>query len=126
MGSAAGVAFEDEGLLGAVAEAALGVAFFLFCKVTRGRRYLRAVEELARQRQHAVHEVGLGDGLANLALAGLVGGHAAIGKDEAGHAVGREVVDEMLHPSEVGVARRWRAILTSRLLFGLSAPQSKV
>jgi len=37
-------------------------------------------------------------------FAGLVGGSAAVGEDEAGHAVGREVVDEVLHPGEVGVA----------------------
>ena len=43
-------------------------------------------------------------GAADVAFAGAVGGHAAIGQDEAGHAVRREVVDEVLHPSEVGVA----------------------
>lgn len=37
------------------------------------------------------------------AFAGLVGGHAAIGADEAGLAVRREVVDEVLHSAEVGV-----------------------
>ncbi len=39
-----------------------------------------------------------------VAFAGLVGGHAAIGEDEAGHALRGEVVDEVLHPGEVGVA----------------------
>ena len=48
---------------------------------------LRAVEELAGQGDHAVHEVGLDEGAADVAFAGLVGGHAAIGEDEAGHAV---------------------------------------
>jgi hypothetical protein len=65
---------------------------------------LRAVEEPAGEGDHAVYEVGLDEGAADVAFAGLVGGHAAIGEDEAGHAVGREVVDEVLHPGEVGVA----------------------
>jgi hypothetical protein len=65
---------------------------------------LRAVEELAGHGDHAVHEVGLDDGFADVAFAGLVGGHAAVGEDEAGHAVGREVVDEVRDPGEVGVA----------------------
>ena len=62
---------------------------------------LRAVEELAGKGDHAVHEVGLDEGAAEVALAsqalrvsgpfttcalciavtGLVGGHAAIGED---------------------------------------------
>jgi len=33
----------------------------------------------------------------------LVGGHATVRKDKAGHAVGREV-DEVLHPGEVGLS----------------------
>jgi len=31
----------------------------------------------------------------------LVGGHGAIGEDEAGHALARDVVDEVLRPGEV-------------------------
>ncbi len=60
---------------------------------------------------------------ADVAFDELVGGHAAISEDEAGHAVGREVVDEVLHPGEVGVARRRRAILTALVaLRPLGAP----
>ncbi len=75
------------------------------------QRYFSRV--LARKRDHAVHEVGLDEGAADVALpwqalrfglrlgrcaprravAGLVGGHAAIGEDEAGHASRGEVVD---------------------------------
>ena len=67
-------------------------------------RDLRGVKELAGQRDHAVHEVGFDDGFANLAFAGLVGGHAAVGEDESGQARGREVMNEMLHPGVVSVA----------------------
>ena len=66
---------------------------------------LRRVEELARQRDHAVHEIGLDDVLADLALAGLVRRHRAVGEHEAGDARGREVMNDVLHPGEVGVAR---------------------
>ena len=77
-------------------------------------RYLRAVEELVGEGDHAVHEVGFDEFLPDVALpwqalrfglrrfhcaprravAGLAGGHAAIGEDEAGHALGREVVEK--------------------------------
>ena len=84
---------------------------------------LRGVEELAGQGDHAVHEVGLDDGLADLAFAGLVGGHAAVGEDEAGEAGGREVVDEVLHPGEVGVARGRDAVLPAHVVLQqLAAP----
>jgi len=65
---------------------------------------LRGVEELAGQRDHAVHEVGLDQASADLTLAGLVRRHGAVGEHEADHACGREVVDDVLDPGEVGVA----------------------
>lgn len=88
----------EEGLLAAVAEAAFGVGGFVFREEPEADWNLRAVEELAGERDHAVHEVGLDEGAADVAFAGLVGGHAAIGEDEAGHALRREVVDEVLDP----------------------------
>ena len=78
--------------------------------------YLRAVEELAGEGDHAVHEVGLDEGAADVAFAGLVRRHAAIGEDEAGHALRREVVDEVLHPGEVGVALGRDAELPAHLV----------
>ena len=77
---------------------------------------LCAVEELAGKGDHAVDEVGFDDGAADFAFAALIRGHAAIGEDEAGHAVGREVVDEVLHPSEVGVAPGRDAILPAHVV----------
>ena len=77
---------------------------------------LRAVEKLAGQRHHAVHEVGLDDGFADVAFAGLIGRHAAVGQHEAGHAVRREVVDEVLHPGEVGVALGRHAVLPAHVV----------
>ena len=73
-------------------------------------RDLRRVEELPRQRHHAVHQIGLDDGLADLALARLVGRHRAVREHEAGEPGGRQVVDEVLHPGVVGVARGRRAV----------------
>ena len=88
----------------AVAEAAFGVGVFVFREEPEADGYLRALGELTREGDHAVHEVGLDEGAADVDFAGLVGGHAAIGEDEAGHAVRSEVVAEVLHPGEVGVA----------------------
>ena len=71
---------------------------------------LRRVEELAGQGHHAVHEIGLDHPLANLALAGLVRRHGAVGQHEARQPRGRQMVDEVLHPGEVGVAGRRHAV----------------
>ena len=42
--------------------------------------------------------------------------HAAIGKDEAGHALRGKVVDEVLDPGEVGVALRRDAELPAHVV----------
>ena len=89
---------DEESVFAAVAETAFGVGGFVFREDPEADGDLRAVEELAGEGDHAVHEVGLDEGAADVAFAGLVGGHAAIGEDEAGHALRREVVDEVLHP----------------------------
>jgi hypothetical protein len=66
---------------------------------------LRRVEELPGQRDHAVHQVGLDDRLADLALARLVRRHRAVGQHEPGQARRAPSLEEVLHPGEVGVAR---------------------
>ena len=98
---------DEERLAAPVAEAAV---LLVAREEPEADRDLRRVEELARQRHHAVHQVGLDDGLADLALARLVGRHRAVGEHEAGEPGGREVVDEVLHPGEVGVARGRHAV----------------
>ena len=65
---------------------------------------LSGVEELARQRYHAVHQIRFEQAFADISLARLVRRHRAVGKDEASCAFGREVMDDVLHPGEVGVA----------------------
>ena len=115
---------DEEHLAAAVAElAVLPVAR----EEPEAGRDLRRVEELARQRDHAVHEVGLDQVLADLALAGLVRRHRAVGEHEAGHARGRQVVDDVLHPGEVGVARRRHAVLPALVVAqALAAPVGDV
>ena len=54
--------------------------------------YLGGVEQLPRQCDHAVHEVGLDEVLSDLPLAGLVRGHRAVGEHEPSNAAGGEVV----------------------------------
>ena len=71
---------------------------------------LGGVEELPGQGDHAVDEVGFDQLLADFVFAGLCGRHRAVGEYEAGQAVGREVVCDVLHPGEVGVARRGRTV----------------
>ena len=74
------------------------------------------VKELAGKGDHAVDEIGVDDGFANFAFARLIGGHGAIGEDKAGDAVGREVMDEVLDPGEVGVASGRDAIFPANVL----------
>ena len=40
----------------------------------------------------------------------------------SGYALGREVVDEVLHPGEVGAASLWRSELMSVIVLTLRAP----
>ena len=72
---------------------------------------LGAVEELSRECDHAVDKVSLDESFPDLSLSGLVGGHGAIRKDEAGHPVRCEVVDEVLDPGEVRIPLRRDAVL---------------
>ena len=58
----------EEGLLAAVAEAAFGVGGFVFREEPEADGDLCAVEELAGAGYHAVHEVGLDEGAADLPL----------------------------------------------------------
>ena len=91
------------------------------------RRDLRRVKELPGQRHHAVDQILLDEPLADLPLARLVRGHRAVREHKAGDAARGEVVHEVLHPREVGVARRRHAVLPA-LVVGeaLAAPVGDV
>ena len=82
---------------------------------------LSGIEELARQRHHAVHQIRFDQALADISLARLVRRHRAVGKNKAGCAFGREVMDDVLHPSEVGVALGWDAVLPALVVGELRA-----
>ncbi len=105
---------DEQSLLAAITAFRVGV--FVFREEPEADGNLRAVEELAGEGDHAVHEVGFDEFLPDLAFAGLVGGHAAIGEDEARHALRREVVDEVLHPGEVGIALGRDAVLPAHVV----------
>jgi hypothetical protein len=108
---AAGV--DEEHLAAAVAEASI---LLVAREEPQARGDLGGVKELVRQGHHAVHQVGLDQVLADLALARLVRGHGAIGQHEARHARGCQVVHDVLHPGEVGIAHRWHAVLPALVL----------
>ena len=74
---------DEEDLAAAVTEAPV---LFVPCQEPQAGGDLRRVEELPRQRHHAVHEIRLYDVLADFTLARLVGGHRAVGQDEACYA----------------------------------------
>ena len=56
------------------------------------------------------------DGLADVAFAGGIAGHRAVGQDEPRRAGGREVMDEVLDPGVVGVADRGHAVLPAGIV----------
>jgi len=103
----------EKHLVSSVAEP---VVAFVPAKKPETYRNRRRVEKLAGERDHAVHEVGFDDGFANLAFAAGVGGHRAVGEDEAREAGRGEMVEEVLHPGEVGVADGWRAVAPARVV----------
>lgn len=74
------------------------------------RRNLRVVEKLRRQRDHAVHQIGLDDEPAYLPFPARVRRHRAVGEDDARHAARREVVNDVLQLGEVRVTRRRHAV----------------
>ena len=66
-------------------------------------------EELSGKGDHAFNKVIFRgeEGFPNIAFAAGIGGHGAIGEEERHGAIGREVMEHVLHPGEVGVAL-WR------------------
>ena len=88
----------------------------LFEKNQRQAGICRCPEELRGQRDHARDQVRLDQRLADLALAGLLGGHRAVGEDHAGRAVGAEFVDDVLEPGEVRVACWGDAVAPPRVI----------
>src|ERR1051326_6080075 len=70
-------------------------------------RNLSVVEKLARQRDHAIDKIRFDDVFSNLSFARLIRRHAAVGEHESGQTRRREVMDEVLHPRKVRIAR-WR------------------
>src|SRR6058998_1496759 len=66
-------------------------------------RNLRRVEKLAGQRDHAVHEIGFDDVLPDFAFPGLIRRHRAVREDKTCDSVRCKMIDDVLHPGEVGV-----------------------
>ncbi|EFA28842.1 hypothetical protein HAINFHK1212_0363 [Haemophilus influenzae HK1212] len=61
-------------------------------------------KELAGQGNHTFHQVGIDDAFADFAFVVGLAVHGAVGKQQCHFAVGREVINHVLKPSEVGVA----------------------
>lgn len=87
-----------EGLSTAVAEFAVSLVSGYKPKTNRN---LCGVEELTREGDHAVDQIRFDDVSADLSLTGGVGGHGAVGHDEACNPVRRKVKDEVLNPGIV-------------------------
>jgi hypothetical protein len=78
---------------------------------------------LAWQRNHATHQIGLDDGLANLIPVELIARHRSVRQHEAHHTIRRQVTNDVLHPRIIRVARRWCATLPKHILaHTLAAP----
>ena len=95
---------DEEGFAFAISITALAVFFFVFGQKPKADGDLGGVEELAGQGDHAVDEVVLDELLADLAFALGVGGHGAVGEDEAGDTVFGEFAHHVEYPGVVGIA----------------------
>ena len=103
------------------------VAALVLGQEPQAGRNLRVEEELRRQRHHHLDHVGLDHRAADLALAVLVGRHAAVGQHHAGLTARAQVVQDVLQPAVVGIARRWRAVHPARIIQQpLAAPVADV
>ena len=128
--AAEGAGVDEEGFAAAVAEGGAvesAAVLLVLGEEPETDRYLGGIEELAGHGDDAIDQVGFDDVLADLAFAGGVGGERAVGEDEAGDAVGSEVVEEVLDPGVVGVADRRDAVLPA-LVFAqaVAAPVADV
>src|SRR5699024_4232093 len=75
----------------------------------------------------AVHQIGLDDVFADVALAARLGGQGAVGQHNAHPAAGGQVVDHVLDPGKVGVAGRRHPVLPADVVLELlRAPARKV
>jgi len=101
---------DEEGFAAAVAVAALFIGFFVFGEEPEADGDLGGVEELAREGDHAVDEVVLDHLLADLTFALGIGGHGAIGEDEACGAIFRELGDHVENPSVVSITSGWGVV----------------
>ena len=98
---------DEEGFAFAVSIVAFainGLGLFVFGQEPEADGDLGGVEELAGQGDHAVDEVVLDELLADLAFALGVGGHGAVGENEAGDAVFGEFAHHVEDPGVVGIA----------------------
>ena len=93
------------------AAVAVFVIFLVAGKKPEACGNLRRIEELAGQGDHTVYEIGFDDVLSDFTLARLVRRHRAVREDKTCKPVRREMVDDVLHPGEVGVADGWFAEL---------------
>ena len=100
-----------------VNEQRLAVSIFLVPrKEPQTHRDLRAVKQLSRQGDHAIHQVIFDDGFADLAFARCIARHAPVRQHKSRRAVGRKMMDKMLHPRKVGIAHGRRTVLPAFVL----------
>ena len=80
---------------------------FVATQEPQANRYRSGIKQLPWQRNHAINKIRFDDPFLDLSFPGLTGRHRSIRQHETCHTIGREVIDEVLHPSEVGIAS-WR------------------
>src|SRR3989338_4693741 len=102
-----------ERLAGAIAES---VAFLIFCYKPERNRQCDIVEKFWGTRDDNIDKIGFNNFLTNFAFASA-NCKRTICHNKPCHSVWRKVVDEMLYPREVCVARRWCTVLETRIVF---------
>ena len=82
----------------------------------QGDGNLRGIEQLGGHGHDAVHQIGVDDVFADVALAAALGGEGTVGQHHADAAVRRKVPDHVLEPGKVGVAGGRRAVLPAHVV----------
>ena len=99
-------------------------AFLLFVpgEEPQGNGDLGGVEKLGGHGHDTVHQVRLDDVFPDIPLAAGLGGKGAVGQHHAHAPVGGQVVNHVLEPRKVGVARRRRPILPAHIVLQFIRP----
>ena len=98
-------------------EQSLALLLLVLGKEPQGYRNLRCIEKLGWHRNDAFHQIRIHDVLTDFTFTAALGGKRTVCQHHADFAVGCQMVDHVLQPCKVGVARRRQTVLPAYIIF---------